>query len=69
MPCPSCRASAGSRLLFWTYDPTDPGYVDHTAIYLGHAMMVGAPHTGSDVQVAPVPAHDFAGAVQVVLQT
>lgn len=55
-------------LLFWTYDPSDPGYVDHTAIYLGHGMMVVAPHTGTDVQVAPVPTEDFAGAVEVVLQ-
>lgn len=54
-------------LLFWTYDPADPTYVDHVAIYLGNGMMVVAPHTGTDVQVAPVPSADFAGAVQVVL--
>ena len=54
-------------LLFWTYDPSDPGYVDHVAIYLGNGMMVVAPHTGTNVQVASVPTADFAGAVQVVL--
>lgn len=55
-------------LLFWTYDPNDPGYVDHVAIYLGNGLMVVAPHTGTDVQVTSVPTTDFAGAVQVVLR-
>jgi hypothetical protein len=55
-------------LLFWAYDPNDPTYVDHVGIYLGNGMMVVAPHTGTDVQVAPVTTNDFAGAVQVVLQ-
>ena len=55
-------------LLFWTYDPADPGYVDHVAIYLGNGMMVVAPHAGTDVQVTAVPSADFAGAVSVVLR-
>ncbi|HET6963712.1 MAG TPA: C40 family peptidase [Acidimicrobiales bacterium] len=63
---PLAAAQPGD-LLFWTYDPADPGYVDHVAIYLGNGQMVVAPHTGTDVQVAPVPTQDFAGAVQVVL--
>jgi cell wall-associated NlpC family hydrolase len=54
-------------LLFWTYDPQDPGYVDHVAIYLGNGLMVVAPHTGTDVQVAPVTTNELAGAVEVVL--
>jgi cell wall-associated NlpC family hydrolase len=56
-------------LLFWTYDPNDPGYVDHVAIYLGNGLMVVAPHTGLDVEVVPVPTADFAGAVEVVLSS
>jgi hypothetical protein len=56
-------------LLFWTYDPNDPGYVDHVAIYLGNGMMVVAPHTGLNVQVVPVPTADFAGAVEVVTRS
>jgi hypothetical protein len=56
-------------LLFWTYDPNDPGFVDHTAIYLGNGLMVVAPHTGENVQVASVPTADFAGAVAVVLSS
>jgi hypothetical protein len=55
-------------LLFWTYDPNDPGFVDHTAIYLGDGLMVVAPHTGTNVQVVSVPTGDFAGAVQVLLK-
>jgi hypothetical protein len=62
-------AAQPGDLLFWTYDPTDPGYIDHTAIYLGNGMMVEAPHTGLDVQVVPVPTQDFAGAVSVVLRS
>ena len=52
-------------LLFWAYDPSDPTYVDHVAMYLGNGMMVVAPYTGTDVQVAPVPTADFAGVVRV----
>jgi hypothetical protein len=55
-------------LLFWTYDPNDPGFVDHTAIYLGNGLMVVAPHSGLGVEVDPVTSSDFAGAVQVVLR-
>ena len=55
-------------LLFWTYDPNDPGFVDHTAIYLGDGLMVVAPHTGTNVQVVSVPTNEFAGAVQVLLK-
>lgn len=53
-------------LLFWAYDPGDPTFVDHVAIYLGHGMEVEAPHTGLNVEVIPVPtAAGFAGAVRV----
>jgi cell wall-associated NlpC family hydrolase len=62
-------AALPGDLLFWGYDPSDPGYIDHTAIYLGNGMMVVAPHTGLDVQVVPVPTQDFAGAVSVVLRS
>lgn len=55
-------------LLFWTYDPNDPTFVDHVAIYLGNGMMVEAPHTGLNVQVVPVPTANMAGVVQVVLR-
>jgi len=52
-------------LLFWTYDPTAPGFVDHVALYVGNGMMVVAPHTGDVVSYAPVPLADLAGVVRV----
>jgi cell wall-associated NlpC family hydrolase len=55
-------------LLFWTYDPNDPTFVDHVAIYLGNGMMVVAPHTGLNVEVVPVPTANMAGVVQVVVK-
>jgi hypothetical protein len=61
-------AAQPGDLLAWTYDPSDPSFVDHIAIYLGNGMMVVAPHTGVNVQVVPVPTNDLAGVVQVVLR-
>ncbi len=58
-------AAVPGDLLAWTYEPADPTYIDHIAIYLGNGMMIVAPHTGLDVQVVPVPLADFAGAVRV----
>jgi cell wall-associated NlpC family hydrolase len=62
-------AALPGDLLSWTYDPNDPGFVDHISIYLGNGLMVVAPHTGLDVQVVPVPVDSFAGVVHVVLRT
>ena len=62
-------SAAPGDLLFWTYDPNDPGFVDHVAIYLGSGMMVVAPHTGLNVEVVPVPTDNMAGVVRVVLKT
>ena len=49
-------------LLFYATD----GVVHHVSMYVGHGMMVHAPHTGSSVQVIPVatPAYqrEYAGA-------
>lgn len=61
-------AAAPGDLLFWTYDPNDPTFVDHVAIYLGNGMMVVAPHTGLNVEVVPVPTDNMAGVVRVVLR-
>jgi hypothetical protein len=52
-------------LLFWTYDPTAPGFIDHVAIYAGNGMMIVAPHTGELVQLRSVPLAHFAGVVRV----
>jgi peptidoglycan DL-endopeptidase CwlO len=53
-------------LLFYHTDPSDPTYISHVAIYLGHGMMEQAPEPGMDVQVVPaVLGSGFAGAVRV----
>jgi cell wall-associated NlpC family hydrolase len=52
-------------LLFWHYDPTDRGNIDHVAIYAGNGMMIVAPHTGDVVKYVPVPLTQFAGVVRV----
>lgn len=61
---PFSQARPGD-LLFWHYDPTDPTYVDHVAIYIGNGQMIAAPHTGLDVEVEPVPLDHMAGVVRV----
>jgi cell wall-associated NlpC family hydrolase len=39
----------------------------HVAIYIGHGLMVHAPHTGTVVQVAPVSSHpDYGGAKRLL---
>jgi cell wall-associated NlpC family hydrolase len=52
-------------LLFWAYDPNDPTFIDHVAIYLGNSTMVVAPQTGELVQVARVNTDHLVGAVRV----
>jgi len=52
-------------LLFWHYDPTDPGNIDHVGIYWGNGMMIVAPHTGLNVEYVPVPLSNLAGVVRV----
>jgi cell wall-associated NlpC family hydrolase len=52
-------------LLFWAYDPNDPTFIDHVAMYLGGDKMVVAPHTGELVQVAVVPTDHLVGAIRV----
>ena len=39
-------------LLFWASDPGDPATIYHVAISLGGDLMVQAPQTGQDVEVA-----------------
>jgi peptidoglycan DL-endopeptidase CwlO len=63
---PVSQLQAGD-LLFYHTDPTDPGYISHVAIYLGHGEMIQAPEPGENVQVVPadVSGSEFAGAVRV----
>jgi hypothetical protein len=52
-------------LLFWTYDPSDPGFIDHVAIYLGRGQMIEAPQTGETVHVIPLQSGGLRGAIRV----
>ncbi len=53
-------------LLFWAYDTGNPGSIHHVALYLGHGLMVHAPHTGDHVRVAKVYLNGLIGAVRPV---
>ena len=52
-------------LLFWSYDPSDPGFIDHVAIYLGNGQMIEAPQTGYTVHVIPLQTGHLVGAIRV----
>lgn len=51
-------------LLFWSYDPTDPGFIDHVAIYVGRGQMIEAPQTGDAVHVIAIPSRPV-GAIRI----
>jgi cell wall-associated NlpC family hydrolase len=52
-------------LLFYHFDPTDPGDIDHVAIYVGNGEMLQAPHTGAFVELVPVLRAHMAAVVRV----
>ncbi|MEU8179060.1 C40 family peptidase [Microbispora hainanensis] len=51
-------------LVFFAYNPRNPGTIHHVGLYIGKGKMVHAPHTGSHVQIAPMSRSDYAGAVR-----
>jgi cell wall-associated NlpC family hydrolase len=51
-------------LLFWAYDTGNPASIHHVAMYIGHGLMVQAPHTGGHVEVSPVYLSGLVGAVR-----
>jgi cell wall-associated NlpC family hydrolase len=57
-------ALAPGDLLFWANDLSRPGSIHHVAMYIGHGLMVQAPHTGGHVEVAPVYLRGLIGAVR-----
>lgn len=61
---PLAQAQPGD-LLFWRYDPTNPEYISHVAIYWGNGQMLHAPRTGDVVKLAPVTTRDLAGVVRI----
>lgn len=61
---PLSQAQPGD-LLFWRYDPTNPSYVSHVAIYWGNGKMLQAPRTGDVVKFSPVSTRNLAGVVRI----
>jgi peptidoglycan DL-endopeptidase CwlO len=59
------RDARPGDLLFWHYEPQDPTFVSHVAIYVGNGEMIEAPHTGELVKLVPVPLGHMAGVVRV----
>jgi cell wall-associated NlpC family hydrolase len=53
-------------LVFFATAAWDPGAVHHVGMYVGHGLMVDAPHPGAFVRVEPVSAAGYVGAVRVV---
>jgi cell wall-associated NlpC family hydrolase len=53
-------------LVFFATAAWDPGAVHHVGMYVGHGLMVDAPHPGAYVRVEPVWAAGYVGAVRVV---
>ena len=41
-------------LVFWAYDPGDPGSIHHVAVYVGDGMVLDALQTGTPVQIQPL---------------
>lgn len=65
-PAVPLSEAAPGDLLFYHTDPTDPHYISHVAIYLGHGLMIQAPEPGLDVEVVPVTlGPELAGVVRV----
>ena len=65
-PAIPLRQAAPGDLLFYHTDPTDPRYISHVAIYLGHGLMEQAPEPGMNVEVVPLAlGAGFAGVVRV----
>lgn len=50
-PVSSVAAAQPGDLVFYEPSSTGPG---HVGIYIGNGMMINAPHTGTDVSIAPV---------------
>ena len=51
-------------LVFYATDPGDPATIHHVAIWLGGAMMLEAPQSGSVVKVSDMRWKGYIGAVR-----
>ncbi|MER7015844.1 C40 family peptidase [Saccharopolyspora sp. NPDC000359] len=41
-------------LVFWSYDPHDPGAIYHVGLYLGDRQVLHAPQPGDQVKISPL---------------
>jgi cell wall-associated NlpC family hydrolase len=55
--------------LFWALNIHDPATIHHVALYIGHGLMIAAPHTGENVQIQPVYMQGFIGATRPWVKT
>jgi len=51
-------------LVFWAYDPSDPGTIHHVAIYIGGGRIVQAPQTGDVVKISSMWSNGYIGAAR-----
>jgi cell wall-associated NlpC family hydrolase len=51
-------------LVFWAYDPSDPGTIHHVAIYIGGDRIVQAPQTGDVVKISYMWSGGYIGAAR-----
>jgi peptidoglycan DL-endopeptidase CwlO len=63
-PHPSLTDLEPGDLLFWALNTSDPATIHHVAMYIGHGLMIAAPHTGENVQIQPVYMTGFIGAMR-----
>jgi cell wall-associated NlpC family hydrolase len=63
-PHPTLAQLEPGDLLFWALNVNDPATIHHVTLYIGHGMMIAAPHTGEDVQIQPVYMQGFIGATR-----
>jgi peptidoglycan DL-endopeptidase RipA len=51
-------------LVFWAYNPSDPGTIHHVAIYIGGGRIVQAPQTGDVVKISFMWSNGYIGAAR-----
>jgi cell wall-associated NlpC family hydrolase len=63
-PHPALSALEPGDLLFWALNTSEPSTIHHVTMYIGHGMMIAAPHTGVNVQIQAVYMTGFIGATR-----
>jgi len=63
-PHPALADLEPGDLLFWALNTSEPSTIHHVTIYIGHGLMIAAPHTGENVQIQPVYMQGFIGAMR-----